>query len=203
MEKLSLNNLISIFPLMSVIRQKIFSNHIWLFLERTGAQLVSFIVAIVLARLLTPEDYGTIALIAVFTLILNVFVDSGLGSALMQKKNADNIDFSTVFYINLVFCIVLYIILFFASPFISIFYICPELTPVIRVLGITILILGVKNIQHSYVSKNMQFKKFFFATLIGTIIALVVGIWMAYHEFGIWTLVAKQITNHSIDIIIL
>lgn len=188
---------------MPVTRQKIFSNLIWRFLERTGAQLVGFIVAIVLARLLTPEDYGTIALITVFTTILNVFVDSGLGAALVQKKDADNIDFSTVFYTNIVFCIMLYTLMFFASPYIARFYNKPELTFVIRVLSITILLSGVKNIQNSYVSKTLQFKKFFFATLFGTVIAAVVGIWMAYHGFGVWALVAQQLMNLSIDTIIL
>lgn len=188
---------------MPITRQKIFSNLIWRFLERTGAQLVAFIVAIVLARILTPEDYGTIALITVFTTILNVFVDSGLGSALVQKKGADNVDFSTVFYTNVIFCIILYAILFFVSPLIADFYKRQELTAVIRVLGITILISGVKNIQQSYVSKTLQFKKFFFATLVGTVIAAIVGVWMAYHGFGVWALVAQQITNLSIDTILL
>lgn len=188
---------------MPITRQKIFSNLIWRFLERTGAQLVAFIVAIVLARILTPEDYGTIALITVFTTILNVFVDSGLGSALVQKKDADNVDFSTVFYTNVIFCIILYAILFFVSPLIADFYKRQELTAVIRVLGITILISGVKNIQQSYVSKTLQFKKFFFATLVGTVIAAIVGIWMAFHGFGVWALVAQQITNLSIDTILL
>ena len=109
---------------MSVTRQKVFSNMIWRFLERTGAQLVQFIVAIVLARILSPEDYGTIALVTVFITILNVFVDSGLGTALVQKKDADNIDFSTVFYTNLIFCLVLYVILFIMSPFIARFVNC-------------------------------------------------------------------------------
>ena len=188
---------------MPITRQKILSNLIWRFLERTGAQLVAFIVAIVLARILTPEDYGTIALITVFTTILNVFVDSGLGSALVQKKDADNVDFSTVFYTNVIFCIILYAILFFVSPLIADFYKRQELTAVIRVLGITILISGVKNIQQSYVSKTLQFKKFFFATLVGTVIAAIVGVWMAYHGFGVWALVAQQITNLSIDTILL
>ena len=188
---------------MPITRQKIFSNLIWRFLERTGAQLVAFIVAIVLARILTPEDYGTIALITVFTTILNVFVDSGLGSALVQKKDADNVDFSTFFYTNVIFCIILYAILFFVSPLIADFYKRQELTAVIRVLGITILISGVKNIQQSYVSKTLQFKKFFFATLVGTVIAAIVGVWMAYHGFGVWALVAQQITNLSIDTILL
>ncbi len=176
---------------------------IWRFLERSGAQLVSFVVSIVLARLLLPEDYGTISLIAVFTSILNVFVDSGLGNALIQKKDADNIDFSTVFFTNIVFCLLLYVLLFFASPLIAQFYKNQNLTAVVRVLGITILISGVKNIQQAYVSKTLQFKKFFFATLTGTITAAVVGIWMAYQGYGVWALVAQQLTNLFIDTIIL
>ena len=86
-----------------ITKQKVFSNMIWRFLERTGAQLVALIVSIVLARILTPEDYGTIALLLVFINILNVFVDSGLGTALVQKKDADNVDFSTVFFTNIAF----------------------------------------------------------------------------------------------------
>lgn len=96
----------------------VFSNLIWRFAERIGAQLVAFIVSIVLARILEPSAYGTVALITVFTSILQVFVDSGLGNALIQKRDADNIDFSTVFYINIVFCSILYILLFIVSPFI-------------------------------------------------------------------------------------
>ena len=188
---------------MSVSRHSVFSNMVWRFLERTGAQLVAFIVAIVLARILSPEDYGTIALITVFINILNVFVDSGLGTALVQKKNADDVDFSTVFYTNILFCLLLYGLLFVASPYIARFYEKAELSSVIRVLGITILVSGVKNIQQAYVSRTLQFKKFFFATLVGTVAAAVAGIWMAYHGFGVWALVVQQLVNLSIDTIIL
>ena len=186
-----------------VTKQKVFSNLIWRFLERTGAQIVSFVVSIVLARILLPEDYGTIALITIFITILNVFVDSGLGTALVQKKDADIIDFSTVFYTNIVFCIILYIVVFFFAPLISNFYKKPQLVNVIRVLSITILISGVKNVQQAYVSKTMQFKKFFFATLVGTIIAALGGILMAYKGFGVWALVAQQLLNTGIDTILL
>lgn len=184
-------------------RQKIFSNLIWRFLERTGAQTVSFIVAIVLARILSPEDYGMLALITVFTNILNVFVDSGLGTALVQKNDADKIDFSTVFYTNVVFCISLYILIWFLSPLIAHFYDKHELTTVIRVLSITVLISGLKNVQQAYVSKNLQFKKFFFSTLTGTLFAALVGIWMAYHGFGLWALVTQQLVNVCIDTFVL
>lgn len=188
---------------MSFSKEKVFSNLIWRFLERTGAQFVALVVSIVLARILSPEDYGTIALITVFINILNVFVDSGLGSALIQKKDADNTDFSTVFYTNVIFCIALYILMFVISPFLAEFYSRPELVPIIRVLSITILVSGVKNIQQAYVSRMLQFRKFFFSTLAGTIIAAVAGIWMAYHGFGVWALVSQQVTNLSIDTIIL
>lgn len=182
---------------------KVVSNFIWRFAERCGAQLVQFIVSIVLARLLAPEVYGTIALITVITTILNVFVDSGMGSALIQKKDADSVDFSTVFYFNMFVCIVLYVGLFISSPWIAHFYKDATLIPVIRVLGLTIVISGVKNIQQSYVSKTMQFKRFFFSTLGGTIGAAVIGIWMAFKGFGVWALVTQQIFNATVDTLIL
>ena len=182
---------------------KIFSNMIWRFAERCGAQIVTFIVSIILARLLTPEDYGTIALVTVFTTILNVFVDSGLGTSLVQKKDTDDIDFSTVFYTNICICIVLYCGMFLASPIISNFYDKPDLVPIVRVLSLTLIISGVKNIQQAYVSKNMMFKRFFFATLGGTLGAAILGITMAYLGFGVWALVAQQLFNSTVDTIIL
>ena len=145
--------------------ENVVKGFIWRFAERCGAQLVSFIVSIVLARLLVPEDYGTIALVTVFTVILQVFVDSGLGTALIQKKDADDLDFSSVFYFNFVVCLVLYAGMFMAAPYIAKFYDDISLTPVIRVLSLTIVISGVKGIQQAYVSRNMLFKKFFFSTI--------------------------------------
>ena len=155
--------------------KKVFSNLMWRFLERCGAQGVSFVVGIVLARLLAPEAYGTIALVTVFTSLLNVFISSGMGTALVQKKNPDDLDYSTLFYFNIVMCLVLYGLLFLAAPWIAGFYKIPEMTPVVRALGLTLVISGVKGIQHSYVAKNMLFKRFFFATLGGTIGAAAIG----------------------------
>lgn len=179
------------------------SNFLWRFMERCGAQGVTFIVSIVLARLLDPKVYGTVALVTVFTAILQVFVDSGFGNALVQKKNADNIDFSTVFFFNITVCTALYLIMFFCAPFIASFYKMPELTPVVRVMSLTLIISGVKNIQQSYVSKNLLFKKFFFATLGGTIGAAFIGIGMAYAGFGVWAIVAQNLFNQLVDTIIL
>lgn len=183
--------------------KSIFSNFIWRFAERSGAQLVTVIVSIVLARLLLPEDYGTIALVTVFTTIMQVFVDSGLGTALIQKKDADDLDFSSVFFFNFAVCILLYLVMFFAAPFIASFYNMPELTPVVRVISLTIVISGVKGVQQSYVSRNMLFKRFFYATLGGTIFSAFLGISMAYAGFGVWAIVAQQLSNTTIDTLIL
>lgn len=179
--------------------RKVIINFIWRFAERVGAQLVAFCVSIVLARILEPSAYGTIALITVITAILQVFVDSGLGNALIQKKNADNLDFSTVFFTNLFFCSVLYVCLFFLAPYIAFFYKDNSLTPYIRVLGVTVLISGIKNVQQAYVSRYMLFKKFFFSTLSGTIIAGIVGVIMALYGAGVWALIAQQVINLAID----
>lgn len=183
--------------------KSVFSNFIWRFAERCGAQLVTFIVSIVLARILMPEDYGTVALVTVFITIMQVFVDSGLSTALIQKKDADDLDFSSVFYFNFLVCIILYLIMFLAAPYIASFYDMPELVPIVRVISLTIVISGVKGVQQSYVSRNMLFKRFFYATLGGTIFSAFLGIAMAYAGFGVWAIVAQQLSNTAIDTLIL
>ena len=185
------------------MKSKVYSNLLWRFLERCGAQAVTLIVSIVLARILDPSVYGTISLITVFIVILQVFIDCGLGTALIQKKDSDQIDFSTVFFANIVICSLLYLVLFFCAPLIALFYKNSLLTPIIRVMGLTLIISAFKNIQQAYVAKNMIFRKFFFATLIGTIAAAVVGILMAYKGFGVWALVIQNLVNQTVDTIIL
>ena len=184
-------------------RQKVISNLIWRFLERCGSQVISFVVSVVLARLLAPELYGSIALVTVITSVLQVFVDSGMANALIQKKDTDDLDYSSVFYFNLVFCLLLYIGLFFTAPLISRLYKDMSLVPVIRVLGLTLVVSGVKNVQQAYVSKTMQFRRFFFATLGGTVFSAVVGIGMAYGGYGVWALVMQQLLNAAVNTAIL
>ena len=168
----------------------ILNNFIWRFAERCGAQLVTAVVTLLLARILMPEDYGKTALVAVFINILQVFIDSGLGTALIQKKDADDLDFSSVFYFNFAVCLVLYAGMFIAAPYIAAFYKDPSLTPVVRVASLTLVFSGVKGIQQAYVSRNMLFKRFFFATLGGTLFSAFLGLGMAYAGFGVWALVA-------------
>lgn len=187
----------------STFKAKMVANLIWRFAERCGAQGVAFIVSIVLARLLEPEDYGVISLVTIFISIIQIFVDSGLGNALIQKRVVDDLDYSTVFYCNIILCVVLYLVLFLCAPFIAGFYANTELTLIIRVLGLTIIISGIKGIQQAYVSREMMFRHFFFATLGGTLGAAAIGIFLAYNGFGVWALIGQQIFNTTVDTIIL
>ena len=179
------------------------SGLLWTFLERFGAQCVTLIVSIILARLLDPVVFGTVAIVTVFMEILNVFIDSGLGNALIQKKDADDIDFSSVFYFNIFMCIALYLVLFFLAPLMSRFYGMDELTDIIRVMGLSLIVSGVRNIQRAFVSRKLQFKRFFFATIGGTLGAAALGIWMAYRGFGVWALVAQGLFNNVVGTVIL
>jgi len=184
-------------------RQKVFSNLIWRFLERFGSQLVSMAVQIILARMLDPSVFGTVAKVTLITSILLVFVDSGMANSLIQKKDPDDLDFSSVFYFNVVFCLLLYALLFAFAPLIAKGYKDPQLTAIIRVLGLTVVVAGVKNVQQAYVSKTLQFKRFFFATLGGTLLSAAVGITMVYMGCGVWALVAQQLTNVTVNTAIL
>lgn len=185
------------------LKNKVMSGMIWKFSERIGAQGISFIVQIVLARILDPDAFGVIALVTIFITLSNVFVTSGFASALVQKKDADDLDFSTVFYYSLAFSLVIYAALFFAAPLIANFYGQPILTSVVRVMGLRLPIAAVNSIQHAVVSRKMIFKKFFFATLIGTIGSAAVGILMALNGFGVWALVAQYLFNVVVDTIVL
>ena len=185
------------------MKTTVLSSLIWRFAERCGAQGISFIVTIVLARLIAPEAYGTIAIINVFINILSVFIDSGMGSALIQKKDADELDFSSLFFFNMGMCCLLYCILFFSAPLIAKFYNNNELVPLVRVIGLFLIVSGIKNVQQAYVSRYMLFKRFFFSTLGGTLVSAIVGIAMAYAGLGVWALVAQSLSNAIIDTIIL
>ena len=182
---------------------KIVSGMIWRFGEKITAQLVSFAVSIVLARLLMPDDYGIVAIVNVFIAIAEIFVTSGFGTSLIQKKDADDIDFSSVFWCNLIFSIMLYMALFFFASIIANFYNMPLIAPVLRVFGLRLPIAAINSIQNAYVSRNMDFKKFFWATLIGTIVSAALGITMAYMGFGVWALIAQYLSNSIIDTIVL
>ena len=185
------------------MKNKIISSFIWRLLERYSSQGVNFIVSIILARKLGPEAYGIITLATVFIAILQVFVEKGFGTALVQKKEADDCDFSSVFFFNLCVCIILYCILFLVAPVIASYYGLYELTSIIRALGLILITSGLKNVQQAYVSRNLLFKKFFFSTTIATFCGGFVGIYMAYHGFGAWALVVQTLLSELAGTLVL
>jgi len=192
-------------------KEKTLKGVFWSYLEKLGGEIVSLVVSIVLARLLGPSAYGIIPLIVVFTGILNVIVQGGFASALIQKKNADQKDFSTVFFFQLALAGLLYIGMFFAAPLVAGFYDNTYMIPMIRVLSLSLIIGSVNNIQHAYVSKTMQFKKFFFASFTGTVVSGVIGVVLAFiiikatgnPIYGAWALIAQKLTDQIIDTIFL
>lgn len=185
------------------LKTSIFSGLFWKFGERILAQGVSFVVSVILSRILLPDDYGIVAIVLVFINIANVFVTSGFSTALVQNKNATEIDFSTNFYCSLAMSFCVYVVMFFVAPLISVFYSMPELTLVIRIFSLRIPLSAISAIQHAYVERHMLFKRYFFSTLFGTLISGVVGIVLAYQDFGVWALIAQYFTNTVIDIIVL
>lgn len=177
------------------LKGKVVGGLVWVFGERVLAQLVSTLVTIVLARLLIPEHYGLISIVMVFINFLDVFVVTGFGSALVQKKNADALDFDTAFWLSFSISFVLYFALFFAAPMIAQFYKTPLLCSVLRVMGLRLPLAAINNIQRSYVQRAMNFKKFFWVTIGGTLISGVTGVAMAIAGFGVWALVVQYMSN--------
>ena len=185
------------------LKKQIISGLFWKFGERILAQGVSFIVSLVLARMLVPEEYGIVALVLVFINLANVFVTNGLGETLIQKPDAKQSDFSTMFFCSLFLSIFLYLILFIAAPKIAEFYDNIKLILVLRILGLQVPLSSINTIQQAYVSKNMMFKKFFYSTVGGTLISGIIGISLAYNGAGIWALVVQYMTNTIINTMIL
>lgn len=185
------------------LKKQIMSGMVWKFTERFIAQGVSFIVSLVLARILMPDDYGVVSIINVFITVADVLLTSGLNTALIQKQDADELDFSTIFYCNLGLGILLYAILFVAAPWMAKAYHMPILTSAVRVFALRLPISAYQSIQTAYISRRMDFKRFFFSTIIGTLVSAVVGIAMALKGYGVWALIAQYLTNTIIDTLFL
>ena len=181
------------------IKRKAFTSVFWKFSERMLAQMVSLIVSIVLARMLSPTDYSVVGVVTIFFTFANVLISGGLNTALIQKKDKDPLDYSTCLFISTGLAVVIYLVLFFCAPLIADIYKQPILIVMIRVMGLALPINAVKSIWCAYISSNLLFRKFFFATLGGTLLSGIVGILMAFLGFGAWALIAQQMTNICVD----
>ena len=185
------------------VKEKVISSLIWKMMERIGTQGVQFVVQLILARLLLPEDYGILAITTIFISIANVFIQTGFTTSIVQKKEIDEEYTSSMFYLMLIIAIILYMVLFLISPIIASFYNEPRITPIIRILGISLIFGAITSVQNAILSRNMQFKKYFYSSILGIIFSGTVGIILAYIGLGVWALVAQQLTNNLIIMIVL
>lgn len=175
------------------LKQKVVSGILWRGLERVGTQIVSFVVTIVLARLLEPKDFGTIALITVFIALSQVFIQAGFGAALIQKKDVTEADYNSVFYLSLSVATLLYFVLFCSAPWVADFYKEPVLTGVLRVLSLTLIVGALNSVQTAVLNREMKFRLSFNVSLIAVIVSGVIGMGMAYCGYGVWALVASSL----------
>lgn len=188
---------------MADIKKQVLGGMAWSFLDKMGSQGLNFVVGLILARLLMPAEYGIVALTSIFMAISTVLVDAGFGTALVQKKNADDLDYCTVMYSSIVIGIAAYAILFGIAPFAADFYRTPELKTVLRVVALPFIWSGYNSVLNAYLYKQMQFRKFFYRNLFANIASAVVGVWMAYQGFGVWALIAQSFTSNIIGMITL
>lgn len=184
------------------LKQKALTGVIWSAFQKYSTMFIRFISGIILARLLTPHDYGCIGMLAIFMVIAEVFIDGGFGSALIQKKNPTQADYSTIFFWNIGMAILMYVILYVASPSIASFYNMPLLCDVLRVQGIVLFVYAFNIVQSSLLRKKMNFKLLGIVTVATSVISLLVTIMMAYHEYGVWSLVAQNIITGFIPAVV-
>lgn len=175
----------------------------WKLLERFSVQGLSLCITLVLARILSPSDYGTVAIITLFVNLANVIIDGGLNTALIQKKDTDSLDYSTIFFSSILLSIVLYALLYVTSPWIAEFYDIPELVDMIRILGVILVFEAVNSIQRAYVSKMMLFRKLFYSSFFALLVSGSLGIYMALNDYGVWALISQQMTCVLVTIIIM
>ena len=183
------------------LKSKVAKGAVWTLLEKLSTQVVGFVMGMILARILTPEAYGTVALTTIFFVVTRVLVDGGFGTALIQKKDADDLDFNSVFYLNLALSVVAYIILYLVAPWIANFYKSPELTAIVRVSALNILFCAIDAIQGAELSKKMLFHLSFKISLITCLASAICGITLAFLGFGVWALVWSSLATGLVGVV--
>ena len=185
------------------IKRKTISGFFWQFGRKILGQFLGFLVTLVLARKLMPEEFGIVALCAMFITFIDLFVNSGISIALIQKKDVDELDYNTIFHSGLVLSIIAYIIIFFSAPFVAIWFHNPQVTSVLRVSSIAMLIGSFSMVQSAHVSRKLEFKKYFLSSLSGQALSGVVGVTMACIGFGVWALVTQSLIKRLTSTLVL
>lgn len=185
------------------LKSKTVKGVVWSSIERFSTQGVQFLIMIIMARLLTPKDYGLIGMLAIFLAVAQSLIDSGFSQALIRKQDRTDVDNSTVFYFNIVVSSALYLILFIAAPFVADFYNQPELTSVMRVVCLGVILNSLAVVQRALLTVRIDFKTQAKASLSAAVISGCIGIVLAYCGFGVWSLVVQQLLNLSVNTLLL
>ncbi len=185
------------------LKEKTIAGMLWSSVGRLGTMLINFLSNLVLARLLMPDDFGCIAMLYVFIAVSAIFVNGGLGTALIQRKNPTHLDYTTVFYWNLAVSLIFYLLLFFTAPAIARFYAMPQLSAVLRVQSLTLLIQAFAIVQATQLQKQLRFRELSIRNLIAAIIGTVIGIAMAFWGYGVWSLVASSLCSAVASVLLL
>ena len=188
---------------MPNIKQKTISSLTWSFIDNFLQMGLTFVIGIILARLLTPSEFGLIGMITIFIAVSVSFINSGFAAALIRKQNCTDVDFSTVFYFNLAVSVLIYWILFFSAPTISRFFNEPQLTNLVKVLAIVLIIESLTIIQRTILTKRIDFKLQTKISIAASTVSGVVGIALAFNGFGVWSLVFLQITQRAVNSVLL
>ena len=181
------------------LRQRTITGLFWSFVDNFAVQTIQFIIGVILARLLSPTDFGLIGMITIFISISQWFISSGFGQALIRKQNCTQKDYSTVFIFNIITGVVLYLILFFLAPFISNFFKEPELVLLLKIFGLNLIIISLTIVQKTQLTKRLDFKLQTRISIISSIISGIVGITLALNGFGVWSLVYKSLVEYSLS----
>ena len=185
------------------IRNSVLGSFFWKLCERFLSQGIAFITSLILARMLEPTHYGVIAIVAVFTNLASVFINSGFATALIQKKDADDRDFSTMFFCSFGCSILIYLVLFFAAPLVAVIYNNPDLTLILRVYALQVPMSVYQSIQGAYISRHMLFRKVFIASAVNAVVSGTAGICAAFAGFGVWALVIQYLMGTVTNSIVL
>lgn len=184
------------------LRQKAVKGVVWTALQRYSTMFIQFISGIILARLLTPYDYGCIGMLMIFMLLAESMIDGGFGSALIQKKNPTQTDYSTIFFWNMGLSVVLYAVLFLTAPLIARFYGIAQLSEILRVQGLVLFVYAFNIVQRNLLQKKLNFRVLSIITIITSVTALTITIIMAYQGYGVWALVAQNMLTAAIPAIV-
>ena len=176
---------------------------IWSGIERFSVQGIQFILSFVIARQLLPADYGLIAMLGIFMAIAQSFIDSGFSNALIQKQDRTDTDYSTVFYFNVVVAILMYLIFYFSAPWIAAFYEAPQLSSIIGWVGLNFIISSFATVQRAKLTIELNFKHQAAISIVSVVISGSMAVWMAYNDYGVWTLVFQTLVNNTITVILL